>query len=212
MYFEVLLEGASDAPAVREVLSRRFGLREGEHFRLHPHRGRGRLPANPLARPDPRHQGLLDQLPAKLQGFGRYMGDDSCVLVVVDVDNTPCRDMLRELNDMLERLPLRPPRVLFRLAVEETESWFIADVAAVLAAYPRARRQRLQGVKPDAVCGAWEILASALNFRAQDITGADKLAWAEAIAPHLNLLEPVSPSLRALVRGIERQLVGMEAP
>jgi len=87
-YFEVLVEGASDVPAVREVLVRRFGLVEGQDFRIHPHKGRGSLPANPLVRPDPRHQGLLHQLPAKLQGFGRYLGHEACVLVVVDADNT----------------------------------------------------------------------------------------------------------------------------
>ena len=35
---EVLLEGASDAPAVREILVRKFGLVEDKDFKLHPHR------------------------------------------------------------------------------------------------------------------------------------------------------------------------------
>lgn len=206
-YFEVLVEGASDVPALREVLVRRFGLVEGVNFRIHPHKGRGSLPANPLAKPDPRHQGLLDQLPAKLQGFGRYLADDACVLVVVDVDDAPCVRLLAELNAMLARLPSRPLNVLFRLAIEETESWFIADAAAVKAAYPKAKLQRLRAVVPDAVCGAWEVLATALGYKANDVTGADKYAWADAIAPHLNLTDPESPSLVKLLAGIERELV-----
>lgn len=205
-YFEVLVEGASDGPALREVLVRRFGMVEGQDFRIHPHKGRGRLPANPLSNPHPQHQGLLDQLPAKLQGFGRYLGDDACVLVVVDVDDIPCSHLLAELNAMLEQLPSRPPNVLFRLEIEETESWFIADPQAVVAAYPKARHQRLRAVPPDAICGAWEVLAAALGYKRDEVTGADKYAWAQAIAPHLNLVLPPSPSLARLLQGIERQL------
>jgi hypothetical protein len=205
-YFEVLVEGASDVPTVREVLVRRFGLVERQDFRIHPHKGRGSLPANPLARPDPRHQGLLHQLPAKLQGFGRYMGNEACVLVVVDVDDTPCQQLLAELQTMLARLPSRPPNVLFRLAIEETESWFIADAQAVGAAYPKARLQRLRAFAPDTVCGAWEVLAAALGYKPDDVTGSDKSAWAKAIAPNLNLMTPASPSLGKLLQGIDREL------
>jgi len=205
-YFEVLVEGASDVPALREVLVRRFGMVEGQDFRIHPHKGQGSLPDNPLANPHPRRQGLLDQLPAKLRGFGRWLGEDACVLVVVDVDDTPCSHLLADLNAMLAQLPSRPRNVLFRLAIEETESWFIADAQAVVAAYPRARQALLRAVQPDAICGAWEKLAVALSYKTGDVTGADKHAWAEAIAPHLNLATPSSPSLNKLVHGIERQL------
>ena len=51
-WLEVLVEGASDAPTVKEVLVRKFQLVDGEHFRIHPHKGKGTLPANPLSRPD----------------------------------------------------------------------------------------------------------------------------------------------------------------
>ena len=210
-YFEVLVEGASDAPTVREVLVRRFGLVEGQDFRIHPHKGRGSLPANPLARPDPKHQGLLHQLPAKLQGFGRYLGRDACVLVVVDVDDTPCHQLLADLQEMLALLPSRPPNVLFRLAIEETESWFIADARAVGMAYPKARLQRMRAVAPDSICGAWEVLAAALGYKPDEVTGADKFAWAKAIAPHLNLTTPASPSLDRLLRGIARELANGSA-
>ncbi|MBM5574247.1 hypothetical protein [Deefgea sp. CFH1-16] len=66
----------------------------------------------------------MDQLPAKLRGFS-YLSDDACVIVVVDVDDTPSGQLQHDLNAMLERLPKRPNRVLFGLAIEETESWFI---------------------------------------------------------------------------------------
>jgi hypothetical protein len=204
-YFEVLVEGGSDVPALREVLTRRFGLVENEHFRIHPHRGRGRLPHNLEAKPDPKQQGLLDQLPAKLRGFS-YQGEETCVLVVVDVDDTPCHQMLSELRTMLDGLSKRPQRVLFRLAIEETESWFIADEAAVRQAYPKAKTGRLKNHAPDAIVGAWEVLAEAVGVKPKEVTGADKYAWAEKIAPHLNLEDPPSPSFRKLIDGINQQL------
>ena len=49
---EVLVEGASDVPAIKEVLQRKLGLVENAQFRIHPHRGKGKLPANPLKKPD----------------------------------------------------------------------------------------------------------------------------------------------------------------
>ncbi len=204
-WFEVLVEGASDVPALRSVLTRRFGLEENNDFRIHPHKGRGKLPSNLLSPPNPKHQGLLDQLPSKLKGFS-YLPISTCVLVVVDVDNEPCRDLLAQLNTMLERLPKRPHRVLFRLAIEETESWFIADVAAVRHAYPRARTQKLTRITPDDIVGAWEKLAEAMGKETSGVSGVDKYEWAELISPHLNLDEPYSPSLRKLIEGIEGEL------
>lgn len=205
-YFEVLVEGGSDMPALREILTRKFGLEENTHFRIHPHKGRGKLPANMLAKPDPKHQALLDQLPAKLRGFGHYLGDDECVLVVMDADDTPDHELLADLESMLAQLPTRPSRVLFCLAIEETESWFIADGDAVLKAYPKAKVQKLKRIAPDEIVGAWEALADALKVEKSKVTGADKYAWAQAIAPHLDLNNPKSPSLRRLLERIDEEI------
>lgn len=204
-YFEVLVEGGSDVPALKEILTRKFGLTENINFRIHPHKGRGKLPSNLLAAPDPRHQALLDQLPAKLRGFS-YHGDEACVIIIIDVDNTPCAQLLAELEAMLKILPRRPKRVFFGLAIEETESWFIADDRAVLKAYPKAKTQRLRDIQPDAIIGAWEALADAIGVKRNDVTGADKFVWAEAIAPHLDLENPRSPSLKNIIKQINSEL------
>ncbi len=204
-HFEILVEGAADVPMVREIMARRFGLVEKQDFRIHPHKGRGSLPANPLANPNSKHRGLLDQLPAKLRGYS-HLGEDLCVLVLVDVDDTPCQDLLKALNAMLVVLPRKPKRVLFRLAIEETESWFIADTDAVRAAYPKAQWQHLRGIEPDAIVGAWERLAESIGVSVQSVTGRDKYEWAENIAPHINLDKPISPSLNKFIAGVEREL------
>lgn len=208
IYFEVLVEGGSDVPTLREILTRRFNLEENTHFRIHPHKGRGTLPKNFLARPDPKRQTLLEQLPAKLRASGHYLGDDACVLVVLDADDTPPEALLADLQMMLEQLPKRPQRVMFRLDIEETESWFIADEPAILRAFPKAKVQKLRNIEPDAIVGAWEVLADALRVNRSSVTGADKYAWAEAIAPNLNLDDPRSPSLKKLIEGIRQETMG----
>ncbi|MDO8413205.1 MAG: DUF4276 family protein [Gallionellaceae bacterium] len=205
MFIEVLTEGVSDVPVVREVLVRHFGLSEHVDFRIHPHRGRGNMPANPLAQPDPKHRGLLDQLPAKLRGFGKYMDEQCLVLVLVDVDNDDCVQLLAELHALLLSLPTKPPRVLFRLAIEETESWFLADTNAIARAFPKAKLGLIKNITPDARVGAWEKLAECLGHKPSN--GAPKKAnWAEQIAPHLNFDTPFSPSLGKLILGLKREL------
>ena len=202
--FEVLVEGASDVPVVREVLQRRFKLIENEHFRIHPHQGKGELPANPLANPDRNKRQLLHQLPAKLRGYAKS-APDAVVLVIVDADKTPCIQLLTELNAMLSQINPRPARVVFRLAIEETESWFIADTAAIQKAYPKSKVAALKKLRPDAVVGAWERLAEAIGSTGS--SGTDKRRWSEQICPHLDLDHPRSPSLGKLISDGARELM-----
>ena len=195
---EVLVEGASDAPAIKEVLQRKLGLVENIHFRIHPHRGKGKLPAKPLSRPDLKHRGLLDQLPAKLIGYARSL-PSGFVVVVLDADDNPPKQIVADLERMLNQLPAKP-NVIFCLAVEETESWFIADIEAVGRAYPKGLKKRiLKNIEPDAIVGAWEKLASALGLDPKTVSGSTKYEWAIRIAPHLNLDVPKSPSFSKLI-------------
>lgn len=207
MFFEILLEGASDVPVVKEILKRQFNLQEGIDFRIHPHRGKGKLPQNPLSRPDHKNRGLFDQLPAKLRGYS-YLPEGYCVIVLVDSDSTDCRELKASLVDLYQSLDKRPRCILFRIAVEETESWFLADREAILKAYPKAKTQKLINTVPDSIIGAWEHLAEALNRKPQDCDGSDKIEWSTKISPHLDLTQPKSPSLRAFVNGINRLVAG----
>lgn len=204
MRFEVMLEGASDVPVVREVLTRRFGMVENQSFRLHPHQGKGSLRLDPLYRPTPKQRGLLDQLPAKLRGMSHFPRD-TCILVLLDVDDENCVTLLDHLhNTLLMNLPKRPPTVVFRLAIEEIESWLIADLQAVKLAFPKVKLNILKAVSPDDRVGAWQVLAKSLGSRPQTTTGADKFAWATQIAPHLNLVNAPSPSFRRFIAAIDR--------
>ncbi|HEY2513327.1 MAG TPA: DUF4276 family protein [Polyangiaceae bacterium] len=207
-FIEVLCEGSSDVPAIGEILRRRFELSAETHFRIHAHRGKGKLPKNVKKRPLAKHDGLLDLLPAKLRAYGRAESEQYKILVVVlvDADDDDCRELKRSLREMYAALEHKPQDVLFRIAVEETESWFLADPKAVRAAFPGADVAALRRIAPDTVCGAWERLARALGEDPHQCSGADKARWAGAIAQHLELTAPKSPSLRALVDGLEQRL------
>jgi Domain of unknown function (DUF4276) len=204
-WFEVLVEGKADVPAVKAVFERRFGLTQDQDFFIRPHVGIGRLPSDPNKKNDSTQQpGLLNQLPSKLRAYSRWLPEEAVVLVLIDSEKKPCTQLLAELNNMLEKLTVRPPRVVFRLAIEETESWFIADPAAILKAFPKAKVAPLKKIKPDAVVGAWQQLAKVIGSTGS--SGTDKKRWAEKICPHLNLDNPTSPSLQKLISGIAREL------
>ncbi len=199
-WVEVLVEGSSDVPLVRELLTRRFSLIEGMHFKIHPHRGRGNFPNKILKNPELQNRSLLYQLPAKLRGFSTWFKKNQWVLVLVDADDSDPDELLNDFNLMLEQLP-SCPNVIFGVAIEETESWFIADIPAVKKAFPKADVKALSKIEPDSICGAWEQLAQAISAN-----GKDKTAWASAIAPHINFDSPASPSLQKTIEKIEQQL------
>jgi len=124
------------------------------------------------------------------------------VVVLVDADDDDCVELKGDLLALYEALPTKPPHCLFRIAVEETESWVIAEPQAVKRAYSHAKTAELARIEKDAICGAWEALARALGADPTKCGGREKHDWATAISPHLNLQSPSSPSLSALVAGI----------
>lgn len=192
--FHVLVEGTSDDPTVTEILTRRFGLSRGGQFQVHPHGGKGKLPQNPNAKPDPKDRTLFGQLPAKLRAFA-VKGADVCVVVLVDQDDDDCVQLLADLQKMLAKLKTRPVNVLFRIAMEEIEAWFLADQQAVTAAYANASFQHVPGGDPDLIDDPSDILAECLGVPLP-CTGQMKAEWADKIAPHLDLDQPKSRSWR----------------
>jgi hypothetical protein len=204
MFLEVLVEGGADVPTIREILQRRFNLIENTHFCIHPHKGKGKLPQK--ANAHPKRRGLLDQLPAKLRAYS-HLPDGYCIVVVVDADNDDCKRLKESLITLYRTLKQRPACVLFRIAVEETESWFLADKTAIKLAFPHANLNKLPKKKtPDSIIGAWEKLAEVLGKNPSECDGKDKFDWARTISPYLDLEEPNSPSLKAFIDGIARVL------
>ena len=218
MHFEVLAEDQSGSIALEHILEKILGANYTEHsWRMHPFRGKGQLPDNFYQSPNPKNQQLLNNLPSLLRGLGRSLDEStSAVVVVVDLDDDDClrfkQDLLNVLNDCNPR-----PRTLFRIAIEESESWLLGDRAALTAAYPNARTSVLNGYAQDSICGTWEVLADAvyqggsaklkqLGFPAD---GEAKCDWARNIAPLMDVDRNQSKSFQVFRDGV-RNLAGIE--
>ena len=201
MRLHLLLEDASGGVVVKGILERYFQLQEEVDYWIHPHRGKGTLPKNPLKTPESRNASLLNQLPAKLRAYASLPQEDA-VVVLLDADNDDCKELKQTLVDLYDTLDRKPTKALFRIAVEEMESWFLADPDAIKRAYPKAKIAKLPKGGPDRVVGAWERLAEVVGKKPSECDGTDKYEWATQITRHLDLEAPKSPSLRAFVQGI----------
>jgi hypothetical protein len=202
MKLHVLVEGDSEEALLRDWLPR--FLPSGHSFVVIRHRGKGRLSGDPLKVPDIRREGLLDQLPAKLRAYGKGLDPATDrVLVLLDLDDDSCLDLKGRLLKLLESCE-PPPVVLFRLAIEETEAFYLGDPAAIRKAFPQARLQRMKSYIQDSICGTWEVF--------QRVAGdpiEDKVGWAERMAPHLGTTwkgknANRSPSFRQFCKGLLR--------
>jgi hypothetical protein len=211
MHIEVLVEDASGAQLVEALLPAVIGPHGDRHtWRVHPYKGIGRLPAGLSAKGDPAKRALLNQLPRLLAGYGKTAGIDALV-VLLDSDRRDCKVFLSELKALLRKCQ-PAPNAMFRLAIEEMEAWFLGDRQALLAAYPRAKKDVLVRYKQDSVCGTWELLADAIHpggsTAAQKtgwpLPGQLKHEWAQRIGPRMNIEHNQSPSFCKFRDGLRR--------
>ena len=201
MRLHVLVEGPSEAAFLRGWFPR-FLPRHA--LTVIQHRGKGRLPGEPSSRPDPRREGLLDQLPAKLRAYGRVLDPATDrILVFLDLDDDDCGELKERLLRTLEDCDPRP-FVLFRIAIEETEAFYLGDPQAIKKAFPQANLRKLRSYVQDSICGTWEIFRDIVGAR-----GEDKVRWAELMAPHLGVewrgrAANPSPSFRQFCLALRR--------
>jgi len=199
MRLHILVEGPSEEAFLSEWLPR---MLPSHPFLIIPHQGKGRLSAEPATRPDPKKRGLLDQLPAKLRAYGKSLNSDTDrVVVLVDLDDQNCRDLKNRLNAALNLCDPKPI-VLFRIAIEEAEAFFLGDSRAIKKAFPQARVGKIKNYQQDSICGTWEFLRGVIGDASED-----KVAWAQAIGQHLTTQwtgrkANKSPSFRIFCRGL----------
>lgn len=194
MHIEILVEDSSGKTLLDILLPQIFGSENVSHtWRVHPYKGIGRLPRNLNPKGNPSKRILLEQLPRLLAGYGNTPGIDA-VIVVLDSDQKDCAAFLSELNALTQQCKA-PPCVMFRLAIEEMEAWYFGDRKALLAAYPRAKKQVLDRYQQDSICGTWELLADAIHpGGAKDVQkkgwplpGQLKHDWAKRVGPLMNV-------------------------
>ncbi|MFW6169655.1 MAG: DUF4276 family protein [Planctomycetota bacterium] len=177
-HLELLVEEPSMEAAIRLMLPRLIG---NVSFQVYAYQCK---------------QDLLKRLPSRLQGYSSWLPDDYRIVVVVDRDDDNCHELKSRLDQMASSAGLRPRsciagghfQVVNRLAIEELESWYFGDWAAVKAAYPKVPQAIPKKAKyrdPDAVTGGtWEAFERVLQKYGYFQTGLRKIEAARAIVKH----------------------------
>jgi hypothetical protein len=200
MHFEILVEDQS-GKAMLDILVPRIIGRE-HTFDVKAYKGIGRIPQKQNKAVDASKRILLDNLPRLLAGYGKSWSIGyGAVIVVCDLDDKCLKTFRAELLAILHASN-PAPETRFCIAIEEGEAWFLGDSQAIKSAYPKAKASVLDAYKPDSICGTWEKLADAifkggakmLVAQGWQTVGAEKSAWANNIAPHMNLTDNQSPS------------------
>ena len=206
MHFEILVEDLSGKRALDVLMPKILG--DQHTFRVIDYRGVGRIPKNLKSSTDAGERILLDQLPRLLRGYGRTFAGyrpnyRAAVILVCDLDDKCLKTFRQELLVVLNTC-IPKPETRFCIAVEEGEAWLLGDMPAIRKAYPKAKEDVLNRYKNDAICGTWELLADAvfvkgsgaLKKQGPRAVGREKSAWAEHVAPHMDVDANASPSFR----------------
>lgn len=203
MMLHFLVEGPAEDRLLQALLPR---LIPKHAFKIYPHRGKGRLEAQQKRDQDRIGTGLLDQLPATLKVFGKNLRSDADrVVVLVDLDDDKEPELRQRLEELLKKT--RPaPSCEFCLAIEESESWYLADLGAVQRAFAGQPLDEavLKNYKPDSIVGAWELFQRLIKD-----TCERKPAWAERMGKELSVVpegtESSSPSYREFCAKVRSQ-------
>jgi len=162
---------------------------------------------------------LLKALPQRLAAYSQRIsqGEDLRVMVLVDRDNDNCERLKRQLETVAvgaglatKSTPVAEGRfqLVNRIVIEELESWFIGDPAALRRAFtslPRIDPNKGIFRNPDNG-GTWEALHRFLKRHGVYKSTYPKIDAARRIAPHLNLEQNRSRSFRVFVAGVEALL------
>lgn len=202
MHFEFLVEGQSERTALEPILKKILGeFNEPHTWRIHKHRGIGKLPEDLMATPNRADTSLLHNLPSRLRAYGKALAEGQVVIVLIDLDSHPNEEaFLQDLQDVLNTCDTKP-HCRFLFAVEELEAWYFGDTAALLDAYPNAKMDIINSYIQDSQLGTWELLADAIYqggsnaLKKLGIQGLDqKRIWARDIAPRMDVKNNKSPS------------------
>lgn len=214
MHFEILIEDISGKKAL-EILIPKI-LNGEQSYRIIPYKGIGHILTDMRNSRDAKGRLLLNKLPNLIQGYGRSLSYNDIVVVVCDLDRNCQKEFRNELLRVCNRCN-PAPMTQFCIAVEEMEAWYLGDIPAVKAAFPKAKSRPLVSYNNDTICGTWEVLADAiysggsakLRQEGYQRIGEEKSKWALQIAPLMDVEENDSPSF-CYFRDKLRELAGLQ--
>lgn len=190
---EILVEELSAEAALRAILPK---IVPGLDFEIRVFRGK----------PD-----LLKKLPMRLAGYAAWSGAaDLRIVALVDRDDDDCRKLRQRLDDIATDADLLPRGagrdVLNCIAVEELEAWFLGDIVAVAAAFPRvpASASAKSGLRdPDAIRGGTaEVFERLLQQHGYQKAGLAKVSAAAAVSRHMDVERNTSRSFQVFRDGL----------
>lgn len=155
---------------------------------------------NVFLRPHEGKSDLRRSIPRKIRSFA-HETQPVGIIILHDQDANDCRvlkqDLISLCHNALSGGPVSPN--LIRIVCRELEAWYLGDMAAIQAAYPRFQADRHQNKAkfriPDA-CNAKDELRKILR-EFQPISSA------RAIAPHLDISVNQSVSFQCFVNGLQ---------
>ncbi len=200
MHFEILVEDQSGKKMLNILVPKIIG---NDHtFKVIAYKGIGRIPKKINSGVDASKRILLSNLPRLLKGYGQsWRAYPAVVFVICDLDNKCLKAFRQDLFSILNSCDPQP-ETRFCIAIEEGEAWFLGDISAIKAAYPKAKDVVLSKYVNDSICGTWECLAdavynggsSALSAKGWQAVGAEKSQWADRITPHMDIANNASSS------------------
>jgi len=204
MHIEFLIEDQSGEKMLEHLLPKL--IEEPHTYKIHSYKGVGRIPKNMRSTENAGNRILLENLPKLLKGYGKTFagwGDHypAAVVLICDLDDKCPVEFKQQLNTILAQCQPQP-ETRFCFAIEEGEAWFLGDLKALKAAYPKADDAVLQAYIQDSICGTWETLADAvypggsiaLGAKGWIEVGRMKSEWAETITALMDLQANRSPS------------------
>lgn len=199
MTIHILVEGPSERAWLESWVPR---LLRDVPFKVHPHQGKGRLPRELNSAPNRDQRGVLDQLPSTLRALSKSLdaAGGGGILVLIDSDDERVEQLSADLQSVVDGLCSGSrARGLVRLAVEETEAFYLGDLKALERAFPNANMKLARAYEPDSICGTWELFG-----RIVDDPGHNKVAWGRAMGQVLttNPAQSRSASFKRLIAGL----------
>ncbi|MEQ5805825.1 DUF4276 family protein [Alteromonas sp. NFXS44] len=209
MHFEILVEGQAELTALSILMPKIIGEYGNPHtWKIHKHRGIGRLPDNPMNAPNVHDSTLLHQLPAKLRGYSKAQKENQMVIVLLDLDNNDLQTFKTELDVLLQWCePNFSPDFIF--AIEELEAWYLGDREALVKFNEKIDITVLDSYTQDSIVGTWELLAKAdepsiLAHRKRSAAILDKKKeWSKKIPPLMIVSENISNSFNTFVSRLQ---------
>lgn len=186
-YLEILVEERSMEQFLNEFLPRILpdGFVVGQNCIVRPHNGKS---------------DLQKQIPSIVRAYPNYPWPVR-LMVIHDQDSNNCVQLKEKLVQLVRE---NNPNVPFsvRIACRELENWYLGDLQAVEAVYPRSNASRHANRAkfrvPDNLNGAQEMGLLSDEFAKTDC--------ARRIAPHIDIANNKSTSFGHFVTGLQNLL------